>query len=50
MDDKNLTCADCSSEFVWTGKEQEFYASKNLHQPRRCKACRDKKKALRGDR
>lgn len=46
--DMNLNCIDCSAEFMWTESEQEFYASKSLQQPRRCKDCRQKRKAARG--
>lgn len=43
--DKNLTCADCGSEFVFTAGEQEFYASRGFtNEPRRCKTCRDARK------
>lgn len=42
--DKTLTCKECNSEFVWTGGEQAFYASKNLSSPSRCKDCRAKRR------
>ena len=38
------TCIDCSSEFIITDSEEQFYKSKNLQIPKRCKACRDKRK------
>ena len=43
--DKDLTCVDCNETFVFTGGEQEFFASKGFTEPKRCKACREKKKA-----
>ncbi len=46
-EDQTLTCRDCGTEFVWTAGEQEFYASKNLSAPTRCKDCRAKKRAER---
>lgn len=46
-EDKTITCVDCGSEFVWSAGEQEFYASKNLSAPTRCKDCRAKKRAER---
>lgn len=46
MEDKTLICCDCGAEFVFTAGEQEFYKEKGFdNEPKRCKACRDKKKA-----
>jgi CxxC-x17-CxxC domain-containing protein len=47
--DKVLTCADCGQEFVFTGREQEFYATRGFSEPRRCGSCRASRKAARGD-
>ena len=38
--DKNLVCADCGSEFIFTQDEQRFFWSKGLAEPKRCKPCR----------
>ena len=46
--DKNLTCADCSQEFVFTASEQDFYAQRGFTEPRRCPSCRASRKAARG--
>ena len=45
--DKNLTCADCGQEFVFTASEQDFYAQRNFTEPRRCPSCRASRKAAR---
>lgn len=46
--DKSIKCVDCGDEFVFSANEQAFYAEKGFtNEPRRCKACRDKKKASR---
>ena len=50
MADQEITCRDCGAAFTFTDGEQEFYASKNLSAPQRCKGCRDKRKADRGNR
>jgi CxxC-x17-CxxC domain-containing protein len=47
--DKNLTCADCGQEFVFTASEQDFYAQRGFTEPRRCASCRASRKAARGD-
>jgi CxxC-x17-CxxC domain-containing protein len=47
--DKNLTCADCGQEFVFTSSEQDFYAQRGFTEPRRCPSCRASRKAARGD-
>ncbi|MDP3045924.1 MAG: zinc-ribbon domain containing protein [Chloroflexota bacterium] len=39
--DKTLTCRECGASFVWTGGEQEFFASRGLENaPSRCPTCR----------
>lgn len=44
-EDKTLICKDCGAEFVFSAGEQEFYAAKGfVNEPRRCKACREKRK------
>jgi len=49
--DKKLTCVDCGCEFTFTAGEQEFYKEKGLdNEPKRCRECRDKKKAERASR
>mgnify|MGYP003369138399 CR=1 FL=1 len=43
--DKNLTCRDCGSEFVFTEGEQQFYKEKGFdNEPTRCPACRRARK------
>ncbi len=47
MADQEITCRDCGATFEFTEGEQEFYASKDLSAPQRCKDCRAAKKASR---
>jgi CxxC-x17-CxxC domain-containing protein len=47
--DKVMTCADCSQDFVFTARDQEFYATRGFTEPRRCPSCRASRKAARGD-
>ncbi|MCL5959800.1 MAG: zinc-ribbon domain containing protein [Chloroflexi bacterium] len=50
MQDKTLTCRDCSGQFVFTVSEQEFFAQKGFtNEPGRCPECRAARKAQRGD-
>lgn len=44
MADQQLQCRDCGQSFTFTDGEQEFYASKQLSAPQRCKDCRNKRK------
>jgi CxxC-x17-CxxC domain-containing protein len=44
MADQDLTCRDCGNSFAFTEGEQEFYNSKNLSAPQRCKDCRSARK------
>ena len=48
FNDKNLNCADCGQEFVFSKNEQAFYAERGFtNEPKRCKNCRDKRKNAR---
>ncbi|HLD32488.1 MAG TPA: zinc-ribbon domain containing protein [Candidatus Peribacteraceae bacterium] len=47
MADQEITCRDCGATFIFTEGEQEFYSSKNLSAPQRCKECRAAAKAKR---
>jgi CxxC-x17-CxxC domain-containing protein len=38
--DQTIDCVQCSAPFTFTAAEQEFFASRNLQTPRRCKSCR----------
>ncbi len=41
LEDKTLSCVECSREFTFTAGEQEFYLSRGLvNEPRRCPECR----------
>ncbi len=42
---KILTCVDCGQKFNFEPGEQAFYRSKGLAEPKRCKLCRDKRRA-----
>jgi N-acetylglutamate synthase-like GNAT family acetyltransferase len=49
-EDRELKCVDCGNSFVWTAGEQEFFQEKGFTEPpKRCKACRQVKKDLRGE-
>ena len=47
MDDKRIKCVQCGQDFVWTAGEQEFYVKMGHTEPKRCKACREARKAER---
>jgi CxxC-x17-CxxC domain-containing protein len=48
--DKQITCADCGSEFTFSSGEQERFAQLGFtNEPKRCGPCRQAKKASRGD-
>jgi hypothetical protein len=42
---QRLTCCDCGSPFVLTQTDHLFYASRGLCDPRRCGACRARRRA-----
>jgi CxxC-x17-CxxC domain-containing protein len=46
VEDKTFTCKDCGSEFVFTAREQHFFAEKGFqNQPQRCRECRQARRA-----
>lgn len=48
--DEIIICKDCSKEFIFTIRDQEFYEKMGFtNKPVRCKECRDKKKAIHND-
>lgn len=53
MADKEIVCKDCGATFLFTEKEQAFYAEKGFqNEPLRCFNCRKARKQQRnnGDR
>lgn len=48
MADKQITCKDCGSKFLFTESEQDFYKKQNFeNEPQRCPDCRRAKKQQR---
>jgi CxxC-x17-CxxC domain-containing protein len=48
--DQQITCCECGQAFVFNEAEQQFYASKEMKPPKRCKPCRRARKLQNGDR
>jgi CxxC-x17-CxxC domain-containing protein len=49
VQDKTLTCKDCSKQFTFSVRDQEFYAEKGFeNEPQRCRDCRAQRKNTRG--
>jgi CxxC-x17-CxxC domain-containing protein len=45
VQDKTLTCKDCSKSFIFSVRDQEFYAEKGFeNEPQRCRDCRAQRK------
>ena len=45
MKDKSLYCIECGEQFTFTAGEQKYYKRHELDQPKRCKCCREIRKA-----
>lgn len=43
---QTIKCCDCGERFLFTTGEQRFFASHQLHTPKRCKACRQINKRI----
>ena len=44
-DDRNLTCVECNSEFVFSADDQQYHAEREYQDPKRCSSCRQAKRA-----
>jgi CxxC-x17-CxxC domain-containing protein len=44
-EDRNLTCVECNSEFVFSADDQQFHAERGYQEPKRCPSCRQAKRA-----
>ena len=45
--DKTIICAKCSTPFVWTKSEQEYFKKIGLkHEPKLCLKCREQRKEM----
>ncbi len=42
--DLKIACVECRKEFVFEAGEQKFYKMRGLTLPKRCTACRNKRK------
>jgi CxxC-x17-CxxC domain-containing protein len=48
VEDKNLTCKDCGLQFLFSVRDQQFYAEKGFeNEPQRCRDCRTQRKTTR---
>lgn len=49
--DRTITCKTCGKEFVFTAKEQEFFAKKGFsNDPSKCRDCREKARKEKNER
>jgi CxxC-x17-CxxC domain-containing protein len=46
--DMQLTCSDCGQDFTFTAADQAFFSERGFSTPKRCKSCRQAKKADQG--
>jgi CxxC-x17-CxxC domain-containing protein len=45
VEDKTITCKDCSRPFTFSVRDQQFYAEKGFqNEPQRCRDCRQTRK------
>lgn len=48
MEDKTITCKDCGTPFIFSVRDQQFYAEKGFeNEPQRCRDCRGARKTQR---
>jgi len=46
--DMQITCSDCGQEFTFSSADQQFFQERGYSTPKRCKPCRQAKKADQG--
>ena len=46
--DMQITCSDCGQEFTFTAADQAFFQERGFSTPKRCRPCRQAKKAEQG--
>jgi CxxC-x17-CxxC domain-containing protein len=47
--DKDLTCSDCGTTFVFNADDQQYHAEKGYtNEPKRCPSCRSNRRATGG--
>jgi uncharacterized membrane protein YsdA (DUF1294 family) len=44
MGDRTIECVECGRQFIWSHGEQLFYRERGLGAPKRCKACRARRR------
>jgi CxxC-x17-CxxC domain-containing protein len=50
LEDKMLTCKDCGGQFLFSAREQQFFAEKGFtNEPLRCRDCRQMRRSHSGD-
>jgi CxxC-x17-CxxC domain-containing protein len=48
VDDKTIACKDCGMSFIFSVRDQQFYAEKGFeNEPQRCRDCRSARKTQR---
>jgi CxxC-x17-CxxC domain-containing protein len=51
FEDKSIACVDCGAEFMFSIRDQEFYAEKGFrNDPKRCPECRGARRHGKRDR
>jgi CxxC-x17-CxxC domain-containing protein len=46
--DRNLTCAQCGNEFVFTADDQQYHGERGYQDPKRCPTCRAERRSGQG--
>jgi hypothetical protein len=48
--DQFIRCVECTSDFIWTEREQQFFKEKGFkNPPKRCRGCRGQARSERGE-
>ena len=51
FEDKTIVCVECGQEFIHSAEDQARYAERGFtNEPKRCRECREKRKAQGGSR
>jgi hypothetical protein len=47
-EDEWLICVDCGEGFLFAGRDRQYFAAQGFARPKRCRSCRQARKAARG--
>jgi CxxC-x17-CxxC domain-containing protein len=48
LQDRNIACAECGEEFVFSADDQQYHSERGYSDPKRCPSCRAARRSQSG--